>query len=94
MRKIRRGTGVIAIVLAIFIGCVAFGMTTYGYYNIENTFTHGIRAWASASSKYSSASIKIVEGSYNSGWKTGRDVTLTKIKNPIYTLKRYHRYNK
>ncbi len=84
-----------ALILSFAIGStITIGMTTYGYYNIENTLTHGIRAWAFSGSGYSSASAKIVEGNYDSGWEKGRDVEITKIKNPIYKLYRYHKFNK
>lgn len=69
------------------------GMTLKGYYGIKG-INVGIRTWAFAGSGYSSASGKIVEGSYNSGWKTGRDVTVTKKNNPFKTCYGYHRYNK
>ncbi len=83
--------GVLGILMTASIA--VSGMTTYGYYGIKEVLKVGIRAWAYEGSGYSSASAKIIEGNYDSGWETGRDVTVTKKNNPLKVCYGYHTFN-
>lgn len=80
----------------MFLGTttVAYGMTLYGHYDISTLTETGIRAWAHKESPYKSASAKVTEGDRSSGWKTGRDVTVTIGNNPFLTSKTFYKYNK
>mgnify|MGYP004601761813 CR=1 FL=1 len=73
---------------------VAFGETLYGYYTWANVMT-GIEAWAWPESGYDGAGVRIVEGSYDSGWVYGWKGThakAEKLNNPIKTCQKYYRY--
>ena len=71
------------------------GMTLCGHYEITGSKV-GIRAWADGqcSHGHKSAGVKLVEGSYNSGWKYGKDVTVSKTNNPLYTAYTYYTLRK
>lgn len=73
----------------------AVGMTLCGHYEITGSKV-GIRAWADGrcSHGHKSAGVKLVEGSYNSGWKYGKDVTVSKTNNPLYTAYTYYTLRK
>ncbi len=84
----------ITIVGTVFLTATVFGMTTYGAYMFHSGLDVGIRAWAFESSPYKSASARLTEGTYDSGWHTSRDVTLQKVNDPRYTAKGEHKFNK
>lgn len=67
------------------------GMTLCGHYEITGTQV-GMRAWANGtcSHGHKRAGVKLIEGSYNSGWKYGTDVTVSKANNPLYTAYTYY----
>lgn len=87
---------IVALIMASSLACVTpvVGEILYGYYTWSN-ITTGIEAWAYNESGYRGARVRIQEGSYDSGWKTGWNgthVSASKTNNPLKTCYKYHSY--
>ena len=88
----RKMIGVVCALAITVIGSTVFGMTLYGTYGFHNGVYVGQRAWAYEGSGYNGAAVKITEGSYDSGWSRGRDVSVQKVNNPFQTCYGHHYY--
>lgn len=87
--------GMLSLTMMISTNMSVVGMSLCGHYKITGA-TVGIRAWADGhcSHGHKSAGVKLVEGSYNSGWKYGTDVTVSKANNPLHTAYSYYTLRK
>lgn len=86
MRSVKKSIVVGMFLLLASTSIPAVGKTLCGHYEITGAKV-GMRAWANGtcSHGHKKAGVKLTEGSYDSGWKYGTDVTVSKVNNPLYT---------